>query len=185
MPQKGYKEAIKEQMDFIALRFDSRKVCFLGQQVADQDFYGTLTDVPLAYRLEMPVAEELQLGMSIGMAIRGVTVVSIFQRMDFLPRAMDQIVNHLNLHPCRLLIRVTVGSKTPLDTGPQHSKNLVKLFKEACAFPVRDCLTISDIYQNYQDFYESYDKPMMIVEHQDLYGTKGEYEKRRIDSFYR
>ena len=50
---------------------EDTKVLFLGQQVASENFYGTLEEIPLERRLEMPVAEELQMGMSIGMSLLG------------------------------------------------------------------------------------------------------------------
>ncbi len=170
-----YKECITNEMNEIA---KDPCVFFLGQQVADQDFYGTLKDVPMEKRIEMPVAEEMQMGISIGMALEGLLPVSIYQRMDFLPRAMDQIANHLNIIDklskgrfCpKIIIRTTIGSKHPLDTGLQHSKDMVKGFQAMLDFPVLDLRTKKDICEGYKLARET-SSSIMLVERQDLYET--------------
>ena len=129
-----YKKAIHEGMLNFAKLPNS---IFLGQQVGVTNFYSTLDGIPDEKRIELPVAEELQLGMSIGLAMQGYLPISIYQRMDFLPRACDQLVNHLNImkemtrgqfNP-KVIVRVTVGSTKPLNTGLQHSKDLTEEFK--------------------------------------------------------
>lgn len=104
-------------------------VIFLGQGVGcsgtkmSADFEG----VPAEKRLEMPVAEELQIGISIGLALEGFVPVSVFPRINFLWRAADQLINHLDKLPLysdyrpKVIIRTAIGSKTPLDAGPQHT----------------------------------------------------------------
>jgi len=91
---KDYRKSLSYEMYRLSRFFNS---IFLGQQVSVTDFYNTLNKVPKSKRFEMPVAEEMQLGMSIGLALEGFLPISIYQRIDFLPRACDQIVNHLNL----------------------------------------------------------------------------------------
>ncbi len=170
----AYKLAIWEEMKKLAGLPNS---VFIGQQVAAEDFYGTLKDISLEKRIEMPVAEELQLGMSIGMALQGYLPVSIYQRMDFLPRACDQLVNHLDLieelscgkfRP-KVIVRTTVGSRHPLDTGLQHSKNLIDGFGHLLKnIPIVDVKTpeeVRDAYQSAQKMKTS----IIIVEYQDLY----------------
>lgn len=112
---------------------------FLGQGVeyGGVATYQHLVDVPAEKRLEFPVAEELQLGASIGLAMDGWLPISIFPRMDFLLRAMDQLVSHLDklsvmsrgeFNP-KVIIRTRVGTKTPLDAGPQHTGRYTEAFK--------------------------------------------------------
>lgn len=151
------------------------KVIFLGQQVGVTDFYGTLDGIPLNQRREMPVAEELQTGIAIGLALEGYIPVSIYQRMDFLPRACDQIVNHLDkierlsqgIFNPKVIIRTTIGSKTPLDTGLQHSQDLTKMFK-GLSFPVVKVTTPYEVKTAYEEAMR-YKGSYMIVEVQDLY----------------
>ena len=47
----------------------------------------------------MPVAENLTMGVAIGLALRKARPVVIFQRMDFMLIASDAIINHLALMP--------------------------------------------------------------------------------------
>lgn len=157
----------------------NKKVVFLGQQVASEDFYGTLKGIPLDRRIEMPVAEEMQAGLSIGLSLEGFIPVSIYQRMDFLPRACDQLVNHLNLlsdmsrgiFKPRVIIRTTIGSKAPLDVGPQHCQDLTKMFQAVLKFPVLKVTTPEEVNRAYDLVYTS-DTSLMVIEVQDLYKTQ-------------
>ena len=152
------------------------KVIFLGQQVASENFYDTLIDVPMTLRVEQPVAEEMQLGLSIGLALEGYIPISIYQRMDFLPRAMDQLINHLNLIPTmsnrrfipKIIIRTTIGNKEPLDAGPQHTQNLTEMLKIALNFPVLSPTTPEEVKIAYNRA-RSENNPIVIIERQSLY----------------
>lgn len=106
---------------------------FIGQGVGYGGVasYTALDGVPVGQRIELPVAEELQMGIGIGLAIQGSLVVSVYPRIDFLLRALDQLVNHLDkleamsgrqFRP-RIIVRTRVGSRKPLDAGPQHSQD--------------------------------------------------------------
>jgi len=150
---------------------------FIGQQVASEDFYGTLKDIPMEKRLEMPVAEEMQMGMCLGMAMNGILPVCIFQRMDFLLRAADQIGNHLakweRIHGVKphIIIRTTVGTNSPMDVGPQHSSDYTEVFQHLVPFRVISLRSESDVEYGYT--YALYNKePVMLIERQELYDTR-------------
>lgn len=104
-------------------------VIFLGQSVAypGAKMHTSLEGVPPGKRVEMPVAENLQLGISIGLSLESFVPVSVFPRLNFLLCAMDQLVNHLDKLPLyssyrpKVIIRTAIGSKQPLDAGPQHT----------------------------------------------------------------
>ena len=169
----AYLHAIKEEMEIFA---KDEKVIFLGQQVGAETFYGTLQGIDKSKRIEMPVAEELQMGMSIGMALEGYLPISIYQRMDFLPRACDQIVNHLDLirelscnkfNP-KVIIRTTIGNTYPMDVGKQHNKNLVEMFAKGIHFPILTPKTPFEVHEAYQ-LARDIKSSIMIVEEQDLY----------------
>jgi hypothetical protein len=49
----------------------------------------TLTEVPRERLIELPVAEEMQMGMTLGMALAGFVPVSIYPRWNFLLLAMN------------------------------------------------------------------------------------------------
>jgi len=171
--KSAYHQAICEEMQLFA---ENPRAIFLGQQVLSEDFYNTLLDIPPHARREMPVTEELQLGLSIGLALEGYLPISIYQRIDFLPRAMDQIVNHLNLiadlsrnqfNP-KVIIRTTVGVNKPMDTGLQHSKDLTTLMSHACKFPTYCPKTAEEVHQVY-DIARNANFSTLITEYQELY----------------
>ena len=131
-----YRESLIEAMDWLASQPDT---IFIGQTVKNPGsrIHGSLEKVPLEKRIEFPVAEEMQLGASLGMALEGLVPVTIFPRFDFLLLAMNQLVNHIDkigvmsnggMRP-RIIIRTSVGSKRPLDGGPQHTNNHAKAVK--------------------------------------------------------
>ena len=124
----SYQKALSLAMQELAT--DSR-VVFLGQGVRDPGTFMsmTLTDVPLEKRIELPVAEELQLGMSIGMSLAGYVPVSIYPRWQFFLLAANQAVNHLDKLRPHVIVRVGVGSTVPLDPGPQHKGDLTEAFR--------------------------------------------------------
>ena len=120
------------------------KVVFIGQNVAYDGnvMFKHLAGVPMSQRLELPVCEELQMGMSIGLALQGFLPISVFPRMDFLLLAMNQLVNHLDKLPLmsrgqfipKVIIRTKVGSKSPLDAGPQHTQDHTEAFRQMLCF---------------------------------------------------
>ncbi len=114
------------------------RALFVGQGVA---FGGVATfrhmeGVPAEQRVEFPVAEEAQLGYCTGLALMGFLPVCVFPRIDFMLRAADQLVNHLDKMEAmsrgdfcpKVIIRTRVGSKTPLDAGPQHTQDYTDMF---------------------------------------------------------
>ena len=171
-----YYKAIQASMFQLSLRSDT---LFIGQQVRAQDFYGTLVDVPLDKRIEMPVAEEMQMGFCTGLALEGFLPICIFQRMDFLYRAMDQMCNHLSLLPemsrgvfrPKVIIRTTIGNDCPLNPGPQHTQDLTTVFQEALRFPVIRVQSPEEVKNAYEFALES-DTSTLIIEDQKLYSEE-------------
>jgi len=176
-----YHKVIKEEMEKLATM---KNTIFLGQQTLSEDFYGTLKDIPqvasnptMTKRVEMPVAEELQMGLSIGLAMEGFLPITIYQRMDFLPRACDQLVNHLDLinelsrgkfNP-KIVVRTTVGTNEPFDVGLQHNKDLIvgfkALLKNIPIYPVKTPAEVTEAYKKAIEIEGS----SIIVEYQELY----------------
>jgi pyruvate/2-oxoglutarate/acetoin dehydrogenase E1 component len=114
---------------------------FIGQSVGTDDgtkMTPTLAGVPKEKRLEFPVAEDLQLGLAIGLSLEGGCVpVLLYPRIDFLLCAASQLVLHLDKLPLysdyrpKVIIRTAVGTKTPLDAGPQHTGDYVESLRLA------------------------------------------------------
>lgn len=88
--------------------------------------FRTLVDVSMEKRLELPVIEDMQMGMATGLAIGGMLPVCIYPRFNFLLLAMSQLVLHLDKLPMmggykpKVLIRTAVATDKPLYPGPQH-----------------------------------------------------------------
>ena len=111
---------------------------FVGQAVKYEgtSLYHTLKHLPEEKRLEMPVAENMQLGMSIGLSLQGYLPVSIFPRYNFLLSATDQLVNHLDKlsemsqgeYNPKVIIRTSIGSEKPLWPGKQHTGDFSEAF---------------------------------------------------------
>jgi pyruvate/2-oxoglutarate/acetoin dehydrogenase E1 component len=128
-----FSQAVNEAM--LMLAADERTL-FVGQSVAydGATMYHSLAGIPDSKRLEMPVIEDFQLGFCLGLSLKGRIPVCIYPRMDFLLLAMNQLVNHLDrfcemgdFRP-KVIVRVRVGPKTPLNAGPQHTNNYRKAF---------------------------------------------------------
>ena len=66
----GYKDEIVKSMDWLAAKNDT---IFIGQSVSysGNAIYNTLKSVPENKKIELPVIEELQMGLSTGMALEG------------------------------------------------------------------------------------------------------------------
>jgi pyruvate/2-oxoglutarate/acetoin dehydrogenase E1 component len=169
-PYSKYHKAICQENLKLA---EDPRVIFLGQQTASESHYSTLEGISLDRRLEMPIAEEMQMSISLGLSLQGFLPVSIYQRIDFLPRAADAIVNHLNsfeelsrgLYKPRVIIRTTLGIKS---AGIQHSQDLTELMEVMCKFPVRLVTTPEEVHVAY-DFARKTDKSILIIENQSLY----------------
>ena len=134
-----YHDELRKAMVLLS---EQPNVVFLGQGVGNPgtSMHSTLTDVPQSMRLEMPVAEELQMGMAIGMALEGFLPVCIFPRWNFVLRAADQIVNHLDRLPIysggefkpKVIIRTAVPSTEPFNPQSQHDDDFTGPFALMC-----------------------------------------------------
>lgn len=111
---------------------------FLGQSVEypGTAVYNIVKHLPTDKRWEMPVTENMQLGMSIGLSLQGYLPVSIFPRWNFLLSATDQLVNHLDKlsemsqgeYNPKVIIRTSIGSEKPLWPGKQHTGDFSEAF---------------------------------------------------------
>lgn len=172
----NYKEAIINSMNELAK--DENRI-FLGYNVCfGSEAYGTLKNISLKQRLETPLAENLMIGLASGMSLEGYKPVVFFERHDFILNALDGIVNHLdkipdmseNQYSMPVIIRATIGSRSPLNPGVQHTQDFTNAFKELINFPVYYPKTPKDILESYKIAKDS-KSPIMIIEKRDLYNT--------------
>ena len=128
-----YFDEVKRSMEMLS---EDPQVVFMGQAVAypGTAMYQTLKDTDMAKRIECPVAEEMQMGMSIGLSLEGHIPVCIFPRWNFLLCAANQLINHLDklpmcdYHP-GVIVRVGIGSERPLHPQHQHVGDFTDAFK--------------------------------------------------------
>jgi pyruvate/2-oxoglutarate/acetoin dehydrogenase E1 component len=154
---------------------------FVGQsvEVAGTAMRNTLLNVDESKLLELPVEEDFQLGLSIGMALTGFVPISIFPRWNFLLLATNQIVNHLdklrdltqNESPGKVIIRTGIGSKKPLHPGPQHTGDFTEAFKLMCPnINVVRLDSAESIFEEYQNAYNRSDGvSSLLIEWSDKY----------------
>jgi len=164
----NYKEELTRAMNKLAMH---PKTVFLGQGVlAPGTFMSTtLEQVPKERRIELPVMEESQMGMSIGLAIDGMIPISIYPRYNFIVSAMSQLVNHVNTMRPRMIIRVGIGSTKPLDPGPQHKGDFTEAFK--MLLPNIRIIKLTKPEQIVPEYMDALTwlGPTMLVEEADLY----------------
>jgi pyruvate/2-oxoglutarate/acetoin dehydrogenase E1 component len=134
-----YKDALTIAMTNLAELEDS---VFIGQQIVYQGnpMSTTLGGVSKDKMIEVPVMEESQMGMSLGMAMAGKRVITFYPRWDFIICATNQLVNHVDKIGLmsndkwkpNLIIRLGKGSDKPIDPGHQHRGNYFEEFKSLC-----------------------------------------------------
>jgi len=132
----NYKEEVIKAMDLLARH---PKTYFIGQTIIypGSVLSDTLEGVPIEKKLELPVAEEMQMGMSIGLALEDYIPISIYPRIDFLLLACNQLANHLDVLPelthnefqAKIIIRTIVGAREPMNPGIQHCRDHTEVFK--------------------------------------------------------
>ncbi len=176
-----YFDEIKRSMEFLAS--DPRTI-FIGQAVAvaGTAMTNTLKGVPRDRLIELPVAEEMQMGMTTGVALAGLVPVSIFPRWNFLLCAINQLVNHLDKiqvmsnsgYRINAIIRTGIGSQRPLHPQYQHVGDFTEALRAMCS-------TIEVIrLDEPEEIYPAYERALLrddgrstiLVEYGDYYGEK-------------
>ena len=138
-----YKDALTAAMQDLA---KDPAICFVGYGVrCGGRAAGTLKGIPDTQLIETPVAENLMVGMAIGLALSGRRPVVYIERFDFILNAMDAIVNHLDkierlsqgqFQPS-IILRVVVGNKKkPLYTGLTHTQDFTEVMRQMVSFPI-------------------------------------------------
>lgn len=176
MNADSYKELLTSSMTELGNKPDT---IFIGQQLL---WYGnpmssTIINVPKEKIIEVPVMEESQMGMSLGLAMTGNFVISFYPRWDFLLCATNQLVNHLDKIELmsndqwrpNIIIRIGKGSTIPLDPGWQHRGDYgdsFNLMLHRCRlFEITNKKDIKDIYEQAYEF----GGITLIVEFPELY----------------
>lgn len=174
-----YRDEIIKAMSLLA---ENPNTLFIGQAVRSTGtaIYHTIKHLPEHKRIELPVTEEMQLGISTGLALKGFIPISIYPRWNFLILATNQIVNHLDKFETmsdgqfkpKVIIRTCVGSTNPLMPGPQHDSDFTDVFKLMCKnINIVRLEKAEQVLSEYQHALEI-DKSSILVEIPDLYDTE-------------
>ena len=180
-----YFDELKRSMEFLAR--DPRTV-FIGQAVAvpGTGMSNTLKDIDARRLIELPVAEEMQMGMTTGMALAGLVPVSIFPRWNFLLCGLSQLVNHLDKlevmsngsgkggYRAKAIVRTSIGAQRPLHPQHQHVGDYTEALRLMCT-------TVEVIRLDEPDaIFPAYERALLrddgrctlIVEYGDYYSEK-------------
>ena len=168
-------------MEFLAR---DERVMFLGQAVAcpGTAMSNTLKNVAREKLLEMPVTEDLQMGVSNGLALTGVVPVCIYPRWNFLLCSVSQVVSHLDKLPAmsnggyqpKVIIRTGIGSERPLHPQFQHVGDFTDAFRLMCKnIEIIRLDEPEHIFPAYEKALTRTDgKSTIIVEYGDYYSEK-------------
>jgi pyruvate/2-oxoglutarate/acetoin dehydrogenase E1 component len=173
-----YMDEITRSMDYLASQSDT---VFLGQAVAvpGTAMRNTLLNVGEEKLMELPVEEDFQLGLSIGLSLNGRIPICIFPRWNFLLLATNQIVNHLDKlkeltqtqDPGKVIIRTGIGSENPLYPGPQHTGDFTEAFKLMC--PNINVVRLDATEMIFDEYMKAYERDdgtsSLLVEWSDRY----------------
>lgn len=116
-----------------------KNTIFIGQAVGVGGTFmsNTLKGVDSSQKLEAPVCESLQMQMTLGLALSGYRVISIYPRQNFLLLATADMTNMLDklaeissnkLSP-NIIIRTSSGPHTIVDPQCQHKGNYIDSFQ--------------------------------------------------------
>ena len=176
-----YFDELKKSMNFLGSR---KNTIFIGQavEVPGTAMSNTLSDVSKNKLLELPVAEEMQMGMTLGLAMDGNIPISIFPRWNFLLYGMNQLINHIDKYSVmtgkeeniKIIIRTGVGSQRPLHPQHQHIGDFTDSIKKMCTtIDVIKLMEPEDIFPAYEKAFTRTDgRNTLIVEFGDYYNEK-------------
>jgi pyruvate/2-oxoglutarate/acetoin dehydrogenase E1 component len=176
-----YKDELINAMNYLA---DDPRTIFIGQSVrfSGNAIFNTLEQIDNSRKIETPVFEDIQMGISTGLALNGYIPVTCYPRFDFLILACNQMVNHLDkinfmskgMMKPRVIIRTSIGPKEPLDGGPQHTADYTESIKKMVTdINVVKLQEPEDILPTYKNALESNDSRIsLIIEYGSHYNDK-------------
>ena len=151
------------------------KVKFIGYNVRyGYRFDGTLKNCNQDSLWETPVAENLIMGLGMGMSLEGFFPIVCIERVNFLWVCMDALVNHLDKAeklgwpPLKMIIRTSIRGTKPLNAGIQHTGDYSEIFKNLFSFPV---ITLKNKDEIATEYHKAFTRngPTMLIEYHELY----------------
>ena len=174
-----YKDELIKSMKWLgekkATLFLDQATLFSGHAIS-----GTLTEVPKEKLIALPVMEEVQMGMGAGLSLECYVTITISPRFNFMMLAVNQLINHIDkmkhmskgkLIP-KVIVRVAVGARKPLDGGLQHTQDFTEAIKNMVTdTKVVELIEPEQIFQTFKDAYER-DGSTIVIEWGDFYSEK-------------
>lgn len=176
-----YFSELKKSMNYLGSK---KNTIFLGQavNVPGTAMSNTLSDVKKNKLMELPVFEEMQMGISIGLSMNGFIPITIFPRWNFLLLSVNQLVNHLDKlqkisserFTNKVIIRTSIGSERPLNPQHQHTGDFTEAFRLMLTnIEIIRLKEPKHIFKSYKKAYERKDgKHTLLVEYGDYYNEK-------------
>jgi len=176
-----YFDELKRSMEFIASK---ENTLFIGQAVEYEGtaMSSTLKEINREKLFELPVAEEFQMGASIGMAMGGLIPISIFPRWNFLILAANQLITHLDKmkeisnggYVPKVIIRTGIGSERPLHPQHQHIGDFTDAFRMMLNhINIVRLEEPEEIFSSYKEALEREDGiSTLLIEYGDYYNEK-------------
>ena len=177
-----YREALN-QAHREEMRRDDR-VFLIGEEVAEYEgsykvSQGLLKEFGPKRVVDTPIAEEVIVGVAVGAAMVGLRPIAELMTINFSLLAMDQIVNHAaklrymsgGQLTMPIVIRAPEGGGQQL--GAQHSQSLEAWFVHVPGLKVVTASTPADAKGLLKSAIRE-DNPILFLEHEGLYGRKGE-----------
>jgi pyruvate/2-oxoglutarate/acetoin dehydrogenase E1 component len=176
-----YFDELKRSMEWLG---EQENTIFIGQAVEypGTAMTNTLANIERSKLLEMPVNEDMQMGMTLGMALNGAVPISIYPRWNFLLLAANQLVNHVDKikvmsdggYTPKIIIRTSIGSQRPLHPQHQHIADFTGGFRAMCDFV--DIVRLDEPNQIFEAYKYAYlrtdNRPTVLVEWGDFYNEK-------------
>ncbi len=176
-----YFNELKRSMEYMG---KSKKTLFIGQavEVPGTAMSNTLVKINKKQKIELPVVEEMQMGITIGMLMSGYVPISIYPRWNFLLLAFNQLVNHLdklslmtnNGYKSKAIIRTSIGSQRPLHPQYQHIGDYTSQVKNMCKnINIVKLSNPNQIFKEYKKAFTRRDGvSTILVEYGDYYNEK-------------
>lgn len=174
-----YKDELIKSMKWLGQK---ENTLFLGRATAcsGHAISGTLTEISEDKLIELPVMEEVQMGMCAGLSLEGYVPISIYPRFNFMLLGINQLVNHIDkmkhmskgkLVP-KVIVRVAVGARKPIDGGAQHTQDFTSAIKSMVTdTKVVELTEPEQIFQTFKDAYNR-NGSTVVVEWGDFYSEK-------------
>lgn len=171
-----YKESLTNQMNSFARDPLAR---FVGYGLLNgKGGNGTMKEIPNDKIYEVTVAENLMMGMAMGLALKGLRPMVILERFDFIGNCFDALVNHIDKAAIisrgqwtpGVIVRVVVGnSRKPLFTGATHTQDFTEAFRKILRMPVYRVTTPDEVAAGYEAAIadQKQNRSTMIVEYKD------------------